>query len=150
MARLTRVATALGLVMLLVLAHADPGQAAFDPQRASANWGGSCAGDDLYFTPRGQVYMREAGKSGVVRFKAKFRLYRTNVGAGWNFPRLEKTYATNPFPNDALNYGGYLPSNGDHVWTEVYATNSYRLNVKMTWDRSWRRDWTYQADIAYC
>lgn len=150
MARLTRLSAALALVMVLVLGHADPGHAAFDPQRAYATWGGSCPGDGVYYTPQGQVYMREYGRSGVVRLKAKFRLYRTNVGAGWNFPRLEKTYATGSFANDSLSYGGYIPSNGNHVWTDVYGTNTYRLNVKMTWDRSWRRDWTYQADIAYC
>ena len=37
-----------------------------------------------------------------------------------------------------------------HTWSGLYATNSYRLDVKAEWDRGWRRDWTQQFTVARC
>jgi hypothetical protein len=140
---------AVAMVGVLLLGHADPAGAAFNPQLASASWNGSCSGDGVYYSPFGWVYMRENGKSGVIQLRAKYRLYRTNVIAGFNYPRREKTYRSARFPNDTVSYGTYVPSSG-HQWFGIEATSTYRLNVKMTWDRGWRRDWNYSADVAYC
>lgn len=149
MTRTRRLLVALAMVGTLVSLHADPAGAAFNPVYAYATWGGSCTGDEQFYNPSGWVYMKENGKSGVVQFRAHYRVYRTEVSAGWNRPKLEWTFRTARFPNDATTYADYVPRGG-FGWTEVHATSTYRLNVKMTWDRGWRRDWNYTADVAYC
>ncbi len=139
-----------GLLAVLLLPTAPAG--------AGVDWSkvryhptsGGCRSDGTYYDVGGRVYLTEYGKSGVVRFEAKYRLYRTEVSAGWNYPRLEKTYSSLTFPNDHRTFGQALPSNGFHTWTQIFATTGYRLDAKMRWERRWRRDWTYQAPIVYC
>ncbi|MGI8755881.1 MAG: hypothetical protein ACR2MB_08470 [Acidimicrobiales bacterium] len=140
------------LALLASQLGAGPAQAGDHP--VNANWKGGCSVDggggiDLTYTPYGQVYMRENGRSGVIRFQARFRLYVTDTGAGWNPPRLERTVLSPSFPNDQRNFQDYLPRGAYHRWTGVYATHSYRLNAKLTYERGrWRRDWNYSVDIT--
>ena len=110
----------------------------------------SCPGDGVYYQPAGQVYLLERGRSRVVRMEATYRLYNDEVTAGWNYPRLEKTYRSTSFPDDGRSFAGRLPTNGAHRWTDVFATSTRRLDVKAKWVRRWRRDWTYQYTLTYC
>lgn len=140
------------LVMCVAVLVGQLGAGAADagPHPVTASVKGGCTFDGVYYSPYGQVYMKELGKSGVTLFRAKYRLYLTNVTAGWNFPRLEKTYRSPTFPNDNRNFYAYVPDGVFHRWTEVYGTNSYRLNAKLTYERPWRPDWNYSVDIARC
>lgn len=145
---LATVALAIALVLGMFATHATPAAAVWPVQYVGR---GGCPADSPYVNPWGRVWMKELGKSGVTRFKAKFRLYRTNVSSyGWNYPRLEKTYYSGSFPNNNLSYGGWVPYNGNHQWTYVNGTNSYRMDAKVSWMRPWRRDYTYQYTITYC
>jgi hypothetical protein len=136
----------LAAAFALVVLQAAPSSA----RPLASKWSGSCASDPPYYTPRGRAYMIEYGKSGVTRLKAQFRLYRTNVTAGYNSPYLRKTYTSPSFPNDAVSYGQWLPYTSNHQWEYVAATSDYALTAKMTWERPWRRDWNYQQVLAYC
>ena len=142
--------TLLAVALLLVTVHAAP-VAAYSPPVGKVRYWiyGDCRNDGAYYNPRGRVYMVEYGKHHVTRFKAKFKLYRSDE-TGIHLPKLEKSYRTASFPNDAQSYGGYLPSNTDHAWTDVYGTNTYQLDVKMTWERPWRPDWNKQVYVTSC
>lgn len=107
--------------------------------------------DGLYFNVYGPVFMRKWFGAGVSGFKANFRLYRTDVTAGFNFPRLEREYGPKRGVNDDKTRGAWLPIDGEHKWTSIFTTGSYRLQIKMSWIRCYRRDFTYTyREIATC
>jgi hypothetical protein len=142
---------AAAVVAAVLVGGASPAHAV-DWTKVSLRRYGACPSTDggLYFNPRGRVYMYEYGSSGVIRFEAKYRLYRTEVTAGWNPARLTRTYSSSYFTNDATSYGILLPHDGIHQWTQVFGTSTYRLDVKAKWDRGWRRDWTATRTLAFC
>jgi hypothetical protein len=139
------IVAAVGLLAL----SAQPAGAKVEPR--GATWRGGCDITDggVYYRPYGQVFMQEYGKSGVRQMRAQFRLWRTNE-TGWSRPKLTRTYRSIVFPNDNRSFWVYHPTNQWHQWTDVFGFNEYRLDAKMVWDRSWRRDFTYTPTLAYC
>jgi hypothetical protein len=140
---------------LSVVAVAPPAQAENKPIEYRA-YKPVCKNDGLSIEIGGNVFQKELGKSGVRRFKVKWLVYRTNVGAGFNPAYAQKSKRSVQFPDDAKNYwwDGISGAEGGggsfHRFKNLPATNSYKLVAKLTWERPNRKDWNRKIDVAYC
>jgi hypothetical protein len=145
-----RIALAVALTLVLVGGGNEPAAALFDPNKAYGEGVfRGCTSQGESGTVDAQAFLREYGDSKVSKFGARFKLYTTETTAGWNFPQREKSYASSEFPSDALSYSIWLPNGVNHRWSGITAGIPRRLDVKLTWARKWRRDFTYTVTVAH-
>lgn len=104
--------------------------------------------DDGTVNLGGGVYMMEIGKTRVTRLQVEYVVYRTNVGSGWNPAYIHNTLKSAEFPNDRRSYWWDGATGSYHVFHNLSAVNSYRLEIKMRWLRPWRPDWTRKLAVT--
>lgn len=145
-----RVAALVVAALALLLSGAGP--AAAGPDWNKVQWrrlAGGCGAGLTHINPTGSVRLYEFGKSGVTGFEAKYRLYNDET-IGWNWNPLDKTYRSSSIPDDYQSYSVRLPGTGVHQFSQVRAVSPHRLDVRLKWERAWRRDWVWQWTILRC